>query len=146
VDRSGRPDITTREDIHQFVVAFYRDVAMDDVLGPIFDAAGVDWSVHIPKLVDFWAWQLLGEPGYERNPLRAHEPVHARTPFGAVHYERWLDLFDTTLDELFAGPIAEVARRRARRMASAMRRLLDGHSSTGDRPVDILWGRHGERR
>lgn len=139
-----RPDITTRDDIRQFVVAFYRDVAMDDVLGPIFAAAHVDWSAHIPKLVDFWAWQLLGEPGYERNPLRAHEPVHARTPFGDVHYQRWLDLFDATLDGLFAGPTARVAKRRARRMASAMRRLLDGHSTGGERPVGVQWTRRGD--
>lgn len=66
-----RSDITTRDDVRQLVVDFYRDVAMDDVLGPIFAAAHVDWSVHIPKLIDFRAWQLLGEPAYERNPLRA---------------------------------------------------------------------------
>jgi hypothetical protein len=77
----GRADVRTRDDVQRFVVAFYRDVAMDDLLGPIFAAAHVDWSAHIPKLVDFWAWQLLGQPGYERNPLRAHEPVHTRTPF-----------------------------------------------------------------
>lgn len=140
-----RTDVTNRDHIRRFVVAFYRDVAVDDVLGPIFAAAHVDWSAHIPKLVDFWAWQLLGDPGYERNPLRAHEPVHARTPFGDAHYQRWLDLFDATMDELFAGPTAQVAKQRARRMASAMRRLLDGHSTGGKRPVGIQWARRGER-
>jgi hemoglobin len=139
----ARPDITSRDDVQQFVVDFYRDVAMDDVLGPIFAAAHVDWSVHIPKLVDFWAWQLLGEPGYERNPLRAHEPVHARTPFGDVHYRRWLDLFESTVDGQFAGPTAEVAKGRARRMAKAMRRLLDGQAAAGDTPVGIGWARTG---
>ncbi len=38
----------------------------------------MDWPSHIETLTDFWAWQLLGERGYETNPLRAHEPVHAR--------------------------------------------------------------------
>jgi hemoglobin len=136
--RDGLTDIRTRDDVKRLVVDFYRDVAMDDRLGPIFAAAHVDWSVHIPKLVDFWAWQLLGEPAYERNPLRAHEPVHARTPFGDEHYERWLELFDTTIDELFRGQTADVAKRRARRMANAMRGLLEGRSASGRVPVEVL--------
>lgn len=134
-----RPDITTRDDIRRLVVDFYRDVAMDDLLGPIFAAAHVDWSVHIPKLIDFWAWQLLGEPAYERNPLRAHEPVHSRTPFSDEHYQRWLGMFETTVDELFAGTVAEAAKGRARRMAKAMKRLLDGQSADGDLAVEALW-------
>jgi hemoglobin len=120
-----RRDIASRDDLHRLVVDFYRDVAMDDLLGPIFASARVDWSVHIPKLVDFWAWQLLGEPGYERNPLRAHEPAHARTPFGDEHYRRWLELFELTVDGAFAGPTAEAAKGRARKMARALRRLLE---------------------
>lgn len=140
-----RRDITTRDDIRQLVVDFYRDVAMDDLLGPIFAAAHVDWSVHIPKLTDFWAWQLLGEAAYERNPLRAHEPVHARTPFGDEHYQRWLELFETTVNELFAGSLAEVAKRRARRMAKAMSRLLDGQSAVGAAAVETLWAQAKSR-
>ena len=123
-----RPDIRTRDDVERLVVDFYRDVAMDDLLGPIFARARVDWSVHIPRLVEFWSWQLLGHRGYGRNPLLAHQTVHARTPFGPEHYERWLDLFETTVDGLFAGPTTELAKGRARKMAAAMRRLLAGQS------------------
>ena len=119
-------DLVTRADIQRLVRDFYRDVAMDDLLGPIFAAAHVDWSVHLPKVADFWQWQLFGESDYEGKPLVAHQPVHARTPFATEHYERWLELFDTTVDERFRGPNAEFAKRRARRMAQAMRRLLDG--------------------
>ena len=140
-----RSDITTRYDVRQLVVDFYRDVAMDDVLGPIFTAAHVDWSVHIPKLTDFWAWQLLGEPAYERNPLRAHEPVHARTPFGEAHYQRWLELFETTVNASFAGPNADLAIGRARRMAKAMRRLLDGESAAGDAALQLGWAKASTR-
>jgi hemoglobin len=119
-------DLNDRGDVEQLVRSFYRQVAMDDVLGPVFAAARVDWSAHIPKLADFWAWQLLGQHGYDGNPLRAHEPVHARIPFIDEHYERWLELFEATVDELFAGPVAELAKGRARRLARALRRLLDG--------------------
>ena len=119
-----RPDIHRRNDVRRLVVAFYRAVAMDDVLGPIFAAAHVDWSEHHDRLTDFWAWQLLGQPAYERNPLLAHRAVHVRTPLAGEHYDRWLELFETTVDELFAGPTAEAAKRRAHAMAKAMRRLL----------------------
>jgi hemoglobin len=135
-----RHDIVGRDDIEHLVVAFYRDAAMDDLLGPIFHAAHVDWSVHIPKLVDFWAWQLFGNRGYDGNPLRAHEPAHARTPFRREHYERWLDLFVETVDAHFAGPVAEDAKARARRMAKALRRLLDGAApASGDDAVAVTF-------
>jgi hemoglobin len=133
-----RHDIVGRDDIERLVVAFYRDVAMDDVLGPIFNAARVDWSVHIPKLVDFWAGQLLGERGYDGNPLRAHEPVHARTPFHDAHYQRWLEIFDGTVDRFSEGPVAETAKARARRMARALQRLLAGVPGAAAEPVEVM--------
>jgi hemoglobin len=123
---SGGTDLDCREAIAVLVRDFYRQVAMDDLLGPVFAAAHVDWSVHVPKLVDFWAKQLLGEPGYEGNPLRAHESVHAQRPFTPDLYERWLELFTDTVDERFAGPSAERAKARAHRMARALRLVLDG--------------------
>lgn len=135
---SSTTDIAGRVDLRRLIVNFYRDVAMDNVLGPAFAAARVDWSAHIPKLIDFWAWQLLGDPAYDRNPLRAHEPVHAHTPFADVHYQRWLELFETHVDRLFAGPVADQAKQRARKMAAAMRRLLDGESAAAaDAPVGV---------
>jgi hemoglobin len=132
-----RYDIVDRDDIWRLVVAFYRDAAMDDVLGPVFQAARVDWSVHIPKLVDFWAWQLLGQRGYDGNPLRAHEPSHARSPFGNEHYRRWLELFVYTVDERFEGPNAELAKARAQRMARALQRLLQGESGPAGEAVEV---------
>jgi truncated hemoglobin YjbI len=131
-------DLTTVDDVDVLVRAFYRRVATDDLLGPIFEGAGVDWSAHIPKLVDFWEWQLLDGRSYRGNPLRAHAPVHRVRPFGDAHYARWLELFDDTVDEHFAGPTAELAKERARRMASALQRLLDGHHGPGDEPTTVF--------
>jgi hemoglobin len=128
-DLARRTDITTRNDIDLLVRSFYRYAAMDDLLGPIFEAAQVDWPSHIDTLIAFWEWQLLGRPGYEGNPLRAHEPVHAATPFDDEHFERWLELFSATIDEHFVGQTAEAATVRAQKMASAMRRLLRGVDS-----------------
>lgn len=131
-----RGDIDDRDDIEMLVRSFYRDAATDDLLGPIFEAAHVDWPSHIATLTDFWSWQLLGERGYDGNPLRAHEPVHARCPFADAHFERWLDLFTATVDGHFTGPTAETAKQRAGKMARALARLLRGVHSAGHEPTE----------
>ena len=139
-----RTDISTRDDVELLVRSFYRYAAMDELLGPIFETAAVDWPTHIDTLTEFWEWQLLGRPGYEGNPLRAHEPVHAVTPFADEHFERWLELFSGTIDEHFVGPTAEVAKGRAQKMANAMRRLLrgvDGTDTDADDETEPLWRR-----
>lgn len=131
------PDLRGVEEVEELVRAFYRAAAVDRVLGPVFEAAAVDWAEHIPKLVAFWSWQLFGIRGYEGHPLRAHEPLQARTPFEDRHYERWLELFEETLDERFSGEVTELARGRARRMAAALQRLLEGHAGDRSAPVGV---------
>lgn len=118
--RSPRADIAGVADIAVLVRRFYQAVIPDPLLGPIFGGFGVDWSAHIPKMVDFWAGRLLGEPGYQGNPVAAHQPVLDRFPFGPIELERWLELWDETIDELFAGPVAELAKTRARFAAGAI--------------------------
>ena len=134
-----RVDIATRDDIECLVRTFYRDAAMDDLLGPIFEGADVDWPEHIDTLTDFWSWQLLGERGYDGNPLRAHEPIHARLPFRDEHFERWLELFTATVDENFCGPLAATAKVRAAKMAHALQRLLGGAHGAPRDPGLVLW-------
>ena len=131
-----KSDIVDRTDVDRFVRDFYRQAAMDDVLGPVFAATEMNWNAHIDTLVDFWSWQLFGERGYTGTPLRAHANANARTPFMAEHYERWLELFEGTVDNAFIGPVAELAKARARKMAAALRRLITGVSDVGDTPVE----------
>src|SRR5918994_4105096 len=68
---------------------------------------GVDWSAHIPKLVDVWAGRLLGAPGYHGNPVGTHQPVLHRFPFGTAELARGLERWEETVDELFIGEIGE---------------------------------------
>lgn len=135
-DLAARRDLTDRADVALLVRSFYRYAAMDELLGPIFSAADVQWDDHIATVTDFWSWQLLGERGYTGHPLRAHEPSHARTPFADSHYERWLDLFVSTIDEYFVGEAAELAKRRAAKMATALRKLLNGEYGAASEPVE----------
>lgn len=120
----SRGDIGTRDDVERFVRAFYADVLTDDLLGPVFHDLVADWPAHLDKLTDFWSWQLLGEPGYRGNPLRAHESVHPAYPITGARLDRWLELFRSTVLGMFDGPIAELAVRRAEKQAHALRRLV----------------------
>ena len=120
-------DLDTPEEIAEMVRRFYADVAQDDVLGPMFnEVAKVDWSVHIPKLAAFWTRALLGIPGYEGNPFRAHLDVHEQRDFTRAHFERWLDLFYETLDLGWEGPVVEQAKSMGSRVALVHSKQLTG--------------------
>jgi hemoglobin len=111
-------DLCERGDVAEMVKRFYRDVAQDDLLGPMFnDVARVDWSEHLPKLTAFWCRALFGTSGYSGNPFRAHQLVHSQRAFTPAHFERWLDLFCETVDLGWVGTNAEKVKTLARNVA-----------------------------
>jgi len=113
-------DLDTPEQIGEMVRRFYADVAQDELLGPMFnEVARVDWSDHLPKLAAFWCRALLGQSGYQGNPFRAHTLVHAQCEFTLAHFERWLTLFDETIELGWTGPNA----RRAQQLADSVARV-----------------------
>jgi hemoglobin len=123
-----RRPLETVDDVAALVRRFYQAVIPDPLLGPIFAGMPVDWSAHIPKMVDFWAGRLFGQPGYEGNPVGAHQPVLDRFGFGDVELERWLTLWDETVDELFVGDTAALAKQRAHTAAGAIGTLARRHA------------------
>jgi hemoglobin len=111
-------DVCDRDAVAEMVLRFYRDVAQDDLLGPMFnEVARVDWSEHIPKLTEFWCRALFGTSEYSGNPFRAHQLVHEKRAFTPAHFERWLDLFCETVDLGWVGANAEKAKALARNVA-----------------------------
>jgi hemoglobin len=144
-DPRERHDVETVEDVEVLVRRFYQAVVPDPVLGPIFHDVGVDWGVHIPKLVQFWAGRLLGVPGFDGNVAGAHLAVFARCPFGDREMTRWLELWHETLDDLFVGPTAEVAKARAAGAAEAITALVRRRRRAGEPlPAGIGLGTRGE--
>ena len=131
-----RPDLDSRDHIRDLVVCFYREVAMDGLLAPVFcDVAHVNWSVHIPKLTDYWCRVLLGHPGYEGRLLEPHQRVHATEAFRPDLFDRWYSLFVEEVDGAWQGPVAERAKAHAALMAAILaRRLLNAewHPDAGD--------------
>lgn len=131
-----RLDILRRDDIERLVRAFYARAFGDDVLGTIFvDVAKMDLGVHVPVICDFWETVLFRAGLYRRNALRPHVDLHTATPLTASHFARWLALWDSTIDDHFSGPRADMAKTQAARIAWSMRRRLAG--ATGSQLVSI---------
>lgn len=100
-------EITQREDVEFLVKAFYGKVVQDDVLAPFFKH--LDFDKHLPKMIHFWMFVLLDEAGYTTDVTRKH--AHMRLQ--QVHFDRWLALFNETVDEHFIGEKADMAKQRA---------------------------------
>jgi hemoglobin len=133
-------DIATVTDVERLVRSFYRAAIPDPLLGPIFRDFGVDWSAHIPKLVEFWAARILDVSGYGGNAVGAHQPVLERCGFGARELARWLELWRETVDDLFAGANAERAKERAAMAGEAIGSLIRRHER-GTRALHVSVGR-----
>lgn len=110
-------DIENRQDIELLVNTFYDKVKQDETLGHIFQQIiGDDWSHHLPVMYSFWETIILNKAGYSGNPIQKHIEVDKKTPLQQHHYDRWLQLWDATINELFAGETAEHVKSRAMMM------------------------------
>jgi hemoglobin len=114
-------DITSREDILLLVRSFYQKLLSDPTISYIFtDVAKIDLEAHLPILVDFWDMVLFQSNTYQKNALQLHMHLHKRSPFKAEHFNTWLNYFNQTVDELFEGDIALLAKQRAKSIATIM--------------------------
>jgi hemoglobin len=110
-DIKPRVGITTQEHVDQLVGTFYGKVLRDDLLSPYFD--GVDLEHHLPRISAFWALILIDKEGYKGNVFDRH----AHLDINNTHFDRWVALFTQTVDELFMGEKAELAKQRAKLLA-----------------------------
>lgn len=109
-----RSDISTPEDIRSLVDTFYGKVRVDGMLGGIFNGVIKDrWPEHLAKMYRFWGTVLINEGSYTGAPFHPHSTL----PISEDHFNRWLKLFHGTVDELFKGPVADLAHMNAERMA-----------------------------
>ena len=128
-------DISSRADIEKLVVSFDEKVRTDATIGFIFtDVAKVDWKYHIPVIVDFWETILLDNPVYKKNAMEVHYSLNRKVPLQKEHFEKWLILFSSTVDEMYEGKIASLAKTRAKAIADMMFFKMNsnnkGHSIT----------------
>ncbi len=115
-------DIKNRADIFILVTTFYAKIRKDKELGPIFNNAIQDWNSHLIHLTDFWESQLFMKNVFNGNPLRKH--IEVDNDMGNTLdndlFGLWLQYWLGTIDDLFEGKIAALAKERARNIATFM--------------------------
>ena len=127
-----KTDITTLEDIKLLVDSFYTAVRQDELLSPIFNEVIKDnWPIHLEKMYRFWQTVLLDTQSYFGSPF----VPHAKLPIYQRHFDRWLELWTSVIDNNFIGPTAEDAKWRAGKMATMFLSKLEYYRNHPGQPL-----------
>ena len=114
-------DIENYEDIELLVSNFYDKLLEDTITKDKFKH--LDIKAHLPKIVDFWAFILIDKPGYTGNVF----DKHLHLSLEPAHFERWIEFWTKTVNELFKGPKAELAVQRALLLSYTFQSKLYGN-------------------
>jgi hemoglobin len=68
----------------------------------------------------FWNTLIFAKQEYKGSPFAAHIDL----PIKTTHFDRWISLFEETLDELFEGEITEKTKLRANSIALVFQNKL----------------------
>jgi hemoglobin len=121
-------DILNLDDVKLLVNSFYGKVREDEILAGLFNnRIGDRWPEHLEKMYRFWQTVLLGEHTYYGAPF----VPHAQLPVQHMHFERWMELFNSTVDELFAGEKADEAKWRGKKMAEIFEMKIEMNKEKG---------------
>src|ERR1017187_3226010 len=116
-----KADIENRNDVEMLVNIFYEKATADSVLGPVFNVLiPINWDVHLPIMYQFWENAVFYTGGYTGNPMALHEHIHKKIGLEPAQFDRWIELFNQTTDELFKGEKASLAKQRAWSIAKVM--------------------------
>lgn len=112
-------DIQNREDVYLLVSSFYIKVRANEKIGHFFNEMIEDWPAHLEKLTDFWETNLFMVSKFRGNPMKAHKAVDREfnNSIEQAHFGEWINLWFETVDSIFEGERANIAKNRARNMA-----------------------------
>ena len=102
--------------VEKLVRTFYGRVVSDPLIGPVFASKIQDWEPHIARMCAFWSSVALMSGRYHGQPMPAHLPLPIDTP----HFDRWLELFAETAQEVCPATAAAHFIERAHRIADSL--------------------------
>ena len=116
-----KKDISNREDLLKLLTLFYNKLLADRSIGYLFtDVAKIDLHHHLDILVNFWDSVLFQNDVYRKNAMQPHLLLHQKSPLQEHHFQTWLGYFNETVNELFEGEKAFLAKERALSIATVM--------------------------
>ena len=128
-----KKDIQNLTDIQLLVDTFYGKVRENSLLKDIFNNIIQDrWPEHLAKMYNFWQTVLLEEHTYYGSPF----VPHAKLPVDLEHFDEWLMLFNSTVDDLFEGEKAEKAKWQGQRMAEMFHSKIEYYKNNSS--LEIL--------
>jgi len=117
----NKSDIDNRKDIEKLINTFYTKVKKDAVVGHFFtEVVTLSWEHHMPTMYDFWESVLFGTAKYRGNPIMKHIELDRKSDLTEVHFAQWKKLFFETVDDLFEGQRATLAKERVTMMEQLM--------------------------
>lgn len=127
-----KTDIAGFDDVKILLDTFYNKILKDDTIGYIFnDVAKINLETHMPHLYAFWDTVLFGTANYKGNPILKHIELDKKEPLTDNHFTQWKKLFFETIDELFEGKKADLAKEKATAMEFLMKMKIDASRKPG---------------
>ena len=117
-------DIAQYADVERLLRTFYDKLLKDELMSPHF--ADINLEEHMPRIIAFWAFILIDEEGYKGNVFDKHRHMS----IGAEHFNRWVHLFSQTVDELYVGEKANLAKQRAQLLGYTFQTKIDKERQT----------------
>jgi hemoglobin len=109
--------LCTEQEVSQLVHAFYGRVRNDPLIGPVFAEHVSDWDSHLEKMVDFWSSTLRGTGRFRGTPMVTHSRLEG---IAETHFQRWLELFWQTTQDMDNPALQERANDLSLRIAQSL--------------------------
>ena len=122
-----KKDIENRADLVIMLEAFYKKAFKDDLISHFFlEVVPLNLETHIPMITDFWESVLFDGRGYRKNVMEIHLDISKKSKIEKAHLDRWVKIFSETVDEMFEGTKASLAKQRAMSIATMMNIKITG--------------------
>lgn len=123
-----KTDIQDRKDLQKLVSIFYEKLLQEEEFKHIFlEVARIDVLKHVDVLVDFWESALFQVGKYKNDLVEVHLELNQKYKYqlNGTHFNRWLEIFNATVDECFEGENAKGIKNRALTIATIIKMKIN---------------------